>query len=68
MTSPLRSIRLKCIECSGDSFNEVKLCVIPSCPLYPFRLGKNPNRRRRILTEAQKEKMKAGRTRVTKAT
>jgi len=42
--SPLRAIREKCIDCSGGSTKEVKLCVIPDCPLYPFRLGKNPSR------------------------
>lgn len=40
--TPIKAIRAKCLECSGDSVNEVKLCVIPDCPLYPYRLGHNP--------------------------
>lgn len=42
--SPLKAIRLKCLDCSCGSPNEVKLCPVEKCPLYPFRLGKNPNR------------------------
>lgn len=42
--SPLKAIRLKCLDCSCGSSNEVKLCPVVKCPLYPFRFGKNPNR------------------------
>lgn len=42
--SPLKAIRFYCIECSGDSPKEVKLCPISDCPFYQFRLGNNPNR------------------------
>jgi len=42
--SPLKAIRLKCLDCSCGSSNEVKLCPAEKCPLYPFRFGKNPNR------------------------
>jgi hypothetical protein len=38
--SPLKSIRAYCLDCSGDSRNEVKLCQIPDCPLYQYRMGK----------------------------
>jgi len=41
--TPVKAIRLYCLECSGGSFKDVRECVIPDCPLYPFRLGKNPN-------------------------
>lgn len=43
-TNPVKAIRLKCLDCSGGSSEEVKKCVIPHCPLYPFRFGKNPFR------------------------
>ena len=43
--SPLKSIRKKCLDCSCDSIKEVRLCPITSCALYPFRFGKNPNRK-----------------------
>lgn len=42
--SPLKSIRKNCLECSNQQPKEVKECSIIDCPLYPFRLGKNPNR------------------------
>jgi len=48
--TPLKAIRAKCIDCSGGSIKEVKLCVIPECPLYPFRFGRNPFRQERVLT------------------
>lgn len=53
--SPIKAIRLKCLECSNGSANEAKLCPVERCPLYPFRFGKNPNRQPRELTEEQKE-------------
>ena len=40
--SPLRALRLRCIDCSGDSANEVRLCTAVQCPAWPFRMGKNP--------------------------
>jgi hypothetical protein len=43
--SPLKSIRKKCLDCSGDSRKEVKECPILDCPLYPYRFGKNPKRK-----------------------
>lgn len=43
-TTPLKAIRLKCLDCSCGSAHEVKLCTAEKCPLYPSRLGKNPNR------------------------
>ena len=42
--SPLKAIRLKCLDCCCGSPSEVKLCPCEKCPIYPFRLGKNPNR------------------------
>lgn len=50
--TPLKSIRRKCVECS-ETNNEIKHCVITSCPLYPFRTGKNPYRAKREMTEEQ---------------
>ncbi|OGU41037.1 MAG: hypothetical protein A2315_10895 [Ignavibacteria bacterium RIFOXYB2_FULL_35_12] len=43
--SPLKSIRKNCLECSNQQPKEVKECHIEDCPLYPFRLGKNPHRK-----------------------
>ena len=43
--TPLKAIRKNCLECSSGSSNEVKNCIITDCPLYPYRLGKNPKRK-----------------------
>ncbi len=40
--TPLRAIRANCLGCSGGSPAEVRLCVIPECPLYGYRFGKRP--------------------------
>jgi len=40
--SPLRALRLKCLDCCNASAQEVRLCTAVECPSWPFRLGKNP--------------------------
>lgn len=47
--TPLKAIRLRCLDCSGYSIKEVKECAcnkdagaIQECPLYPYRLGRRP--------------------------
>lgn len=54
--SPLKAIRLKCLDCCCGSSNEVKLCPAVSCPLHPFREGHDPFRAKVELTPEQKEK------------
>ncbi len=43
--TPVQSIRRKCIDCSGGLLSEVRECLISDCPLYAYRMGKNPNRK-----------------------
>lgn len=57
-TNPVKAIRLKCLDCSGGSSIEVEKCNIPTCALYPFRLGKNPFRTTKEYTEEEKIKLK----------
>lgn len=57
-TNPVKAIRLKCLDCSGGSSNEVEQCSITTCALYPFRFGKNPFRTKKELTEEQKQIMR----------
>ena len=38
----LKAIRAKCLDCSGGIQSEVRDCLVRRCPLYPFRMGKNP--------------------------
>ena len=42
--TPVKAIRAKCLDCSAWQPSEVRNCIIPDCPIYPYRLGKNPNR------------------------
>lgn len=57
--SPLKAIRLKCLDCCCGSSNEVKLCTLTRCPLYPFREGYNPNIAKREYTDEQKAALTA---------
>ena len=43
--TPVKAIKKHCLECSGNSKKELRECVINNCPLYPYRMGKNPNRK-----------------------
>jgi len=51
--TPLKSIRLHCLMCSGDSAKTVKYCTLdglnsePACPLWLFRFGKRPKSARK---------------------
>lgn len=42
LPSPLRSIRLHCLDCCLGSSQEVKLCPASDCTLHPYRSGKRP--------------------------
>jgi hypothetical protein len=41
--SPMKAIRLKCLDCCCEQYDEVKTCSALDCPLWMFRLGINPN-------------------------
>ena len=43
--TPLKAIRLKCLDCCAGNKLEVKLCSIEDCAIFPYRFGKNPARR-----------------------
>lgn len=42
--TPLKAIRLKCLDCCCGQAREVRDCSCLDCGLYPYRLGKNPAR------------------------
>jgi hypothetical protein len=50
--SPMQAIRLKCLECCGQSSDEVRKCVAIACPNWPMRMGKSPWRE---VSEARRE-------------
>lgn len=43
--TPLKAIRVKCIDCCCGNTVEVKLCPVRDCALYPYRMGHNPKRK-----------------------
>lgn len=45
MLSPLKAIRAKCLDCTCSQPQEVRLCPCKDCPLHPYRMGHNPNRK-----------------------
>ena len=52
--TPMKAIRLKCLDCSCGSSSEVNLCQVEKCPLYPFREGHDPFRAKREYTPEEK--------------
>ena len=55
--TPLKAIRAKCLDCSGGSAREVRECAVKDCPLFCYRMGKNPNITRRALPPEQRAKI-----------
>jgi hypothetical protein len=53
--TPVQAIRLKCLECSSGNRAEVRLCPMGDCPLYAFRMRRNPNYKRREVSEDQSD-------------
>ena len=54
ISTPINAIRAKCLDCCYDQREEVKLCPAKDCPLWPYRMGKNPNRKRTMTDEQRK--------------
>lgn len=40
--SPMKAIRLRCLDCCAEQPSEVRRCTAVTCPSWPFRMGKNP--------------------------
>ena len=40
--TPMKAIRAKCLDCCCGSAQEVRLCEISTCPLYPYKSGHKP--------------------------
>lgn len=51
--SPLKALRLRCLDCCAGSDSEVRNCTARKCPSWPFRMGSSPWRRFK-LTDAQR--------------
>lgn len=48
------AIKAKCLDCQGGSHAEVRRCEVGSCALWPFRMGSDPWRETREMTEEQR--------------
>ncbi|MBN1501949.1 hypothetical protein JW930_00255 [Candidatus Woesearchaeota archaeon] len=42
-TTPMKAIRLKCVDCCAGQSLEIKACPCIDCSLWRYRLGRNPN-------------------------
>lgn len=62
-TPLLKAVRAKCVDCSGGSVYEANKCTDIQCPLWVFRLGKNPFKKTRKLSEEHKRKLQQGKKR-----
>jgi hypothetical protein len=40
--TPLRAIRLKCLDCTNNQVKEVDLCLCCSCPIWTWRFCQRP--------------------------
>ena len=49
--TPIKAIKAKCLDCCCGDRAMVKECPSKDCPLWAFRLGKNPNRSRNMTDE-----------------
>lgn len=52
--SILRAVRQNCIDCCGGMKAEVRRCRIVKCPMWTYRMGKNPFLKRRMSEAAKK--------------
>jgi hypothetical protein len=43
--TPMTAIRSKCMQCSNWQYGDITQCPITDCALWPYRFGKNPDRR-----------------------
>jgi hypothetical protein len=50
----LRVLRAKCLDCVAGQESEIRKCVAIACPNWPYRLGENPFRTAREMTEEQR--------------
>ncbi len=50
--TPLKAIRAKCLDCSGNSQKYARECHIQDCSLWRYRMGHRPRREERAWGEA----------------
>lgn len=45
--NPLTAIRAFCVTCMGGYAHLIPECTAPKCPLFAYRMGRNPNAKAR---------------------
>ncbi len=40
--TPVKAIRAKCKDCSGNQLVVIRKCQITDCALFPYRMGRRP--------------------------
>ena len=63
--TPLKAIRAYCLGCMCDQPNEVKLCPVTKCELYPYRFGKNPFMQKEMTDEQRETLRERGRKNIS---
>lgn len=56
--NPAKAIRAFCLECVGNSPQEVRLCPAVGCPLYHWRFGKKPDCFKREISDEERATMR----------
>ena len=44
ISTPIKSIRKKCLDCTCGQVKEIRDCPIINCALYPYRMGRRPDK------------------------
>lgn len=52
-----KAVKAKCLDCSCYNSTEVRECPVKNCPLYAFRNGKNPYRKKRDISEEERQQL-----------
>ena len=55
MKNPVKAIHAFCVDCMGGHESYIKTCTTETCPLHPFRMGKNPYLKREMSQEQIEE-------------
>lgn len=40
--TPMKAIRARCLDCSGQQPSEVRNCAVKNCALWSYRMGHRP--------------------------
>lgn len=54
-TTPVKAMRENCVDCVGGEISRIRNCPIDTCPLWPYRMKRNPARKRRSTESPVKE-------------